>query len=460
MGIMKAKIITLTILLLTLFEVSGQTCGTPSNSNNYDFLNLYSKNYDNSSICINVSFHIVRNSNSSGGFNPNNIDAIVNNLNSVYNPYNIFINKKSVDYINNSTYFNLNSSEFNSLITLNNVPTSVNFYLVNSAPYAGRAENILSTNLVTMNNYALSPTSAHELGHCLNLFHTHHGLGCNDIGGCSENINRSNCNSCGDFVCDTPADPCVLGQVNSNCDYTGGGYNPDPTNIMSYGANCRNHFTNGQSDRMKSALLNSSLLQQVVSNNCTVAELSSIDNLCFSNDKTLIINNLGSNTTSWQVSSNINIISSTNNSITIRALNPNSYGKGWVKAILSNGTILRKEFKVGVPESTLMEFNESIYYNFQNQRWNILGINYKGLIMIDNMELTWEWRVPNSSIRHTSPYQSYINFRPNVTRNKYIYIRARASNKCGCSKWKGQWFKIIGGHRPPCKGCNNNIIEY
>lgn len=67
-------------------------------------------------------------------------------------------------------------------------------------------------------------TSSHEIGHCLDLLHTHQGTQPGSAG-CAENINGSNCNTCGDEICDTPADN-GNGVVN--------GYTPDLRNLMSY----------------------------------------------------------------------------------------------------------------------------------------------------------------------------------------------------------------------------------
>lgn len=330
-------IIALTFFLF-LNKAYSQECGTPTTGTNQTFTNSKGV-FDDSPICVNVFFHIIRQSNGSGGFNSSNIDTIVDNLNEFYNPHNIYIHKQGVDFINNSTYYDLASNEFNGLISLNNVSNSINFYLVNSAPYAGRAQDILSKNLVVVNSYALSPTSPHELGHCLNLWHTHHGLGCGDTGGCAEAINGSNCSTCGDFVCDTPADPCVQGQFNSNCQYTGGGgYNPSVTNIMSYGSYCRDHFTQGQATRMRNALQGSSILQQVVSNNCNFADVTGAETLCNTSNVTYTIQN-GGNSVTWQTSSNLQIISSNNTNIIVRPINSSVNGLAFIKAILPNQTI-------------------------------------------------------------------------------------------------------------------------
>lgn len=353
---MKIKFLLAVLLFSNIIVFGQENCGTPTNLNPQHFEEEESENIvaRNSlpSICIDVFFHIVRETNGTGGFNPSNINAVVNNLNQAFNPHKIYINNVGVGFINNSTFYNLtNNQQFNNLIATNSNPNAINFYLVNSAPWSG-ATYILSRALVVVNGDALKATSPHELGHCLNLEHTHRGSGsCNDFGGCAENINGSNCSSCGDYVCDTPADPCLWGQVNSNCQYIGGGgFNPDVTNIMSYRSDifteCRTNFTNGQAIRMRGALLNASVLQPVISNSCAIPNLTGEDVIC-SSGETFLLDNGGSNVT-WSVSSNLQILSSSNTSITVQPVNPLISGAGFIKAILPYET-LQKDIWTGKP---------------------------------------------------------------------------------------------------------------
>jgi hypothetical protein len=104
----------------------------------------------------------------------------------------------------------------------------------------------------------------HEMGHYFDLLHPHettYGVGCT---GTSE----ANCASCGDFVCDTWAEPQPSAYV-AGPDCTGldlpppacgnAPYQVDLTNFMSQkeeGLPCRNHFTRQQLRRMRATLLN------------------------------------------------------------------------------------------------------------------------------------------------------------------------------------------------------------
>jgi PKD repeat protein len=100
-----------------------------------------------------------------------------------------------------------------------------------------------------------SSTTAHELGHALNLYHTFEG----DNGGttCPQN---TTCNLQGDLVCDTPphirsASDCVVG---SNACDGGSSSNLFIHNYMDYASDiCQSEFTAGQKTRATSALTGS-----------------------------------------------------------------------------------------------------------------------------------------------------------------------------------------------------------
>ena len=122
---------------------------------------------------------------------------------------------------------------------------------------------------------------SHEMGHCLGLWHTHHGdeegTDCDDNlvdpNECQECVNGSNGLTCGDYVADTPADPGMSQGIMylNNCQYTQGGvdncvsqtqYAPDPSLIMSYTHPlCMLAHTTGQGERMRMMISTSSLLQ-------------------------------------------------------------------------------------------------------------------------------------------------------------------------------------------------------
>lgn len=460
---MKTKTLHLIIFfgLLTSLELKAQLCGTPQTTNfptnhrtiiNQSFLN------NNESICFNVFYHIVRQDNGSGGFNASLLDDVNEKLNHSFNPHSLNINNLGFDYIDNTTYYNIddsdnNNTEFNALVQINNIPNAINIYIVNNAvSYAGRSNGILSQALVIESSWANTQVISHEVGHCLDLYHTFQGTAIGTDGGCAEDIDGSisNCTNCGDYVCDTPAD------ANTG---NSGGYTPNMDNIMSYYYPF-NEFSNGQIDRVRNAFATSSVLQQIVSNSCRIAELSPIDYLCYPANKTLTISNLEDSTTTWQVSSNVTILSSNNSSITVRAKYSNSTGNGWVKATLSNNIVLQEDFKVGVPDVsviTLESFNSAplVTGTFTN-----VTARYNWLIDVGQFGHVWEWIVPSSQVISNSPSYSYIHVSP-LGNPTSIYIKTRACNECGPSEWKGKWFIV---ETPPagCTSCPTRpgIIHY
>ncbi len=133
-------------------------------------------------------------------------------------------------------------------------------------------------------NLVTSHVISHEMGHCLGLYHTFQGMACASSVSCPELVDGSNCTTCGDFVCDTPADPQTF-QVNqstciwngtANCsgsttDANGDTYVPRTDLIMAYIAPvCMQVHTAGQGARMKDMIANSSLLQATLTTNETV----------------------------------------------------------------------------------------------------------------------------------------------------------------------------------------------
>lgn len=302
------KRVLFVLLLAGLFtNVAAQSqCGTPTNfpntlpGYNYEPGGLY----DEAPICVNVFFHIVRNSNGTGGFNPGNIPNLMARLNEAFNPHNILVTNAGQDFIDNDTYaVEFNDGEFNALTSTQSVTNAINFYLlpINPTGYAGRASAIPGRSLVVGATFILTSTSPHELGHCLNLFHTHHQL---EQGGCNDN--GSNCAVCGDFVCDTPVDPLLACGSNVDpftCAYTGGGgFNPDTRNIMSYSCRneCRNRFSPGQGLRMRTSLFFDPLLSQFVTTSCVNIQGSA--SICNNTAQTYIIQNPPPNATfNWTI---------------------------------------------------------------------------------------------------------------------------------------------------------------
>lgn len=281
---MKRILVTLAFSLAFVFNLVAQDfCGTPTITNieNVKKLSSPQKRSANTFYTLRIYFHVIRSSSGTGGVSISNVESAYSRLNNDFNSHGIyFFWDGNIDYIDSDSYYNNvpNTNIFN----VNNHVIGIDIYLFPSSTncsFTGKANGVgMNSEYLVVGNISGTPacvtsTVSHEMGHVLNLWHTHHGTyneGGND-NPCPELVNGSNSSTCGDYVEDTPADPMLSGNVNGNCVYTGTGtdannqaYNPDVDLIMSYAPkSCRTRFSTKQGERMRDAIENLPYLIQV-----------------------------------------------------------------------------------------------------------------------------------------------------------------------------------------------------
>jgi hypothetical protein len=362
-------IIVVLVFCLIQSKLTAQNCGAPNSAPNINYeVVAGASSSDFFPICVNVKFHIVRQSNGTGGIPSTAIQTMVDNLNTAFNPQNIYLISTGFDFVNNSdlTYLQTDS-EYNTLITQNVVNNAMNVYIIdgNDLGWAGRIDNIPGIKCVINSSSIFSPTLPHEIGHGFFLFHTHHSGGCGDFDGCQEEINGTNCSTCGDFVCDTPADPCVQGKIGTSCNYTGsGGFTPDVTNYMSYGGTCRNHFSAGQGAKMRISLKSHSVLLPITNSSCV--SMTGSGSLCQSSPVTYTVSNaFPANSISWSIfPPGLATITTNGNSATLYPVN-NANGAIALTATITTSTgilVARKDIFIGKPLSYAQEDIDSYGY--------------------------------------------------------------------------------------------------
>lgn len=227
---------------------------------------------------------LVRNSSGYINLTVNQLNQLLNDLNANFLNLSIqfyFLNNQ-YSYTNDSQNYIFNLNNQSSFCNMYDVGNAINLYFFGSftdSKIAGIANfpkyifynNADQTNRILMATTgsisSISSTLIHEFGHYFGLFHTHE-----TING-QEYPSGTNCSYTGDLLCDTPADPfsvisdlddprvCVkynwfYGYYYWDCSYYlfGYEYNPPIYNYMSYYNSSRNSFTNGQLNRMYSAL--------------------------------------------------------------------------------------------------------------------------------------------------------------------------------------------------------------
>ena len=212
---------------------------------------------------IPLKIHIVRDSNGKDGLNPDILEYLITELNTTFKEaYISFYIFENIDFINNN---DLNQfKKGNEDLLLNNYSEGIiNIYFMDKVLNAseksicGYNVDDIDKNIVVLKNSCATNGSsfAHEIGHFFSLLHTHGNTNSTVL----ELVDGSNCDTTGDGICDTPADPGLSLQtidnfcayVGSEKDANGNVYRPDTKNIMSYSRKaCRNHFTPQQLARM------------------------------------------------------------------------------------------------------------------------------------------------------------------------------------------------------------------
>lgn len=273
-------------------------CGTRSDYPN--FTKSLSSNttdcimgYDdfNNMLTIRTHVYIIRKDDGTGGRTQAEAYQAINNLKNVFNPYGIDFNVTVMDDILDNLSYNYTSVTNCSLWGSSHCPYNIhpthcaalNIFILDDNEGlwdGGKADGIPSLSVAiggifNGEDVLLSTIFAHEVGHALGLFHTHNGTTCN-INNiyepiCAELVNGSNCCDCGDFICDTEAEP-ILTNTASDCsfnpkcdifeDSNGDSYLEQTGNIMSYSPSfCLSDFTTGQVQRMRYHIKNHPVLQ-------------------------------------------------------------------------------------------------------------------------------------------------------------------------------------------------------
>lgn len=273
----------LLVAYTALAQTTPEWCGTIPTQEQIDYLNQNKAarqafSYDiqeREPLQIPILNHIVRESDESGGLTTTQLADAIQDLNDFYAAADMeFYECDSVQYINNSNWYDFDKSEETNVLSASYKSGVINIYYFNDvtngdkdlcgyASFPPSVDRVMMKNSCTTNGTTL----IHEIGHYFSVYHTHGKSNCDTT---DELVDGSNCATAGDDVCDTDADPnlyfdCNTLLTNSSCAYIGTvtdannqSYTPPVNNIMSYNLypGCRTEFTQGQFDRARYSALN------------------------------------------------------------------------------------------------------------------------------------------------------------------------------------------------------------
>lgn len=274
-------LVTWAFLIFSISNLEGQNaiqlCGVSIEENSFldqrDFIKKYTINQrsisDSFAIEVPVKFHFVITSIEHES-DYSNLSLYIEEVNQHFLDSGIsFYQCGDPNLIYDDTYDSFVQGDDELLCSNNDYEGVINVYLVNNlyqwnqgeleriCGYANPRESFIR--IVLRKKCNSSSLISHELGHAFSLIHTHA-----KVNEC-ELVNGSNCETAGDLLCDTPADPGLsVFTVNRDCEYTGTAkdpndstYNPDTRNIMSYSYRvCQDRFSEGQIVLMQMNIMN------------------------------------------------------------------------------------------------------------------------------------------------------------------------------------------------------------
>ncbi|GAB4109385.1 MAG: hypothetical protein OHK0057_03950 [Thermoflexibacter sp.] len=326
--------ITKRLFLLLISFIIVQRCYAQTNKNGFcitdvtrgssnSINNLSNQTYRTEDInncpkyVVRVYFHFVK-TNSNPGYNSTNISTIISNLNNTFSQYGINFTSSGYRDWYDEFYGSPNSPQ----LSLQNIFTAtganpqsnaINLYILpnNSQLSGGKANGVTSTALMVggtrpikfncqTTNYevALTRVIAHEMGHCLGLYHTFLGDGDGLADTSQDNVD--------DNSCVNPSNCQFVGVQQSNCNTCLVTSNPttNMTNVMSYTVpNCMSYFSPSQLNIMKQNLAGQ--LNSVVDNNNSVTTIPNLLNMTY--DQNSYVYTVNSVLSGWHtVYSNIN----------------------------------------------------------------------------------------------------------------------------------------------------------
>ena len=146
----------------------------------------------------------------------------------------------------------------------------------------------------------------------------------------------------------------------------------------------------------------------------------------------------------WSVTSNLNIVSQSANTITV-SKNPfdNQYA-GEITASIPGSTVnVKKGVWVGTPSNGGLTIQKLGAYDFYVDRWTQLKANYAPLAYASNspLNVTFDWQIPNSQIRNFTD-TAYKDVKPYS--QGQLTIGVRTICECGNGQWRYRTFQVDG----------------
>ncbi len=244
------------------------SCGTILSQEQIDWENSFSPAshvMTEESKTLSIAVQVIKNKAGEPGITETAIYAAVETLNENFTAAYLQFSVCKINYIENYQYNNLTNQNEPELTSKYLEPKLINLFIVEQlADFAGNPVCAYTYYPSENKNYlfiakdCFEPVNlTHQMGHFFGLYHTH------ETAFGQEHPDGKNCETTGDLICDTPADPMLAGKVNDACTYTANTklgseyYSPVVTNYMSFSRpSCMCEITRQQAKRIQAVLYN------------------------------------------------------------------------------------------------------------------------------------------------------------------------------------------------------------
>ena len=177
------------------------------------------------------------------------------------------------------------------------------------------------------------------------------------------------------------------------------------------------------------------------------ATITGSDDVCQGQNYTYTLNGANHpcvNNIIWNVTSNLNIVSQSANTITVsKNVFDNKYA-GEISASIPESTVdVKKGVWIGTPSKAGLTIQKIGAYDFYVGRWTKLKTNYTPLTYESNspLDVTFDWQIPNSMVRSFTD-TAFKDVRPNSS--GLLTIGVRAVCGCGNGEFRYRMFQVDG----------------
>ena len=289
------------LLLLPFFTLTlhAQTfsCAVPHETHDKELLRIarlneikklasYHKSAADEIIYVPIKMQLFGLDDNTGYADLNNVNDALAELNKQFKPVGVefYFSGTDFNYYASSHFYNgdQTSKEDDAFRDANGVTDAINMYVANTVKvgttgvggytFVAPQDQYYNRIWIYIPGLNDNKTTPHEMGHYFGLEHTFNNATSSDINErelVTRNFNElpprlsANCDTEGDFVCDTPSDGYQLPDLSVNdCVYTGtaadsngDAYTPSLSNIMNYYFCGPYNFTEGQYERMRNGKL-------------------------------------------------------------------------------------------------------------------------------------------------------------------------------------------------------------